>query len=312
MYTPTPTPIKYVPKKINGALMWAPVYKKGEGPSVPTTKPAQPVSKKVETEKSTVPPGYLKKYREEHREVKKGTRVVATCRICDKLFAYTKSEASRPRILCGVVCAYQAQKNYTKEYEARKKAAPATKDTQPKVDKSQVVQGAEKTTICKGCGKSFQWKQTGRHAPRKFCEARCRLGYWDKQQSAARSRVDDAKEAKKSFVKRVAEHLPPPVLPKAKETTALTSSMQPPSWEDLTEEARVMGVALEKEPPRGQNFYIALLMARRARNHEEWKKLLKSQSVRIRQFPETYTALRSVSGEGAIAAACALKTRMGM
>lgn len=311
MHTPTPTPIKYVPKKINGTLMWAPVYKKGESPSVPTTNPAQPVSKKVGTEK-TVPPGFLKRYREERRGVKKGILTSATCRICDKPFKYKKSESSRPRNLCGVVCAYQAQKNYTKEYEARKKAAPATKDTQPKVDKSQVVQGAEKTTICKGCGKSFQWKQTGRHAPRKFCEARCRLGYWDKQQSAARSRVDDAKEAKKSFVKRVAEHLPPPVLPKEKETTSLASSVQPPSWEALTEEASAMGVVLEKEPPRGQSFYIALLMARRAKNHEEWRRLLKTQDVRIRQFPETYAALKSVSGNGAVAAARALKTRMGM
>ena len=340
-------PIKYISKKSNGTLMWVPVYKKGEGPSSLPPKPLKKVEPKV-------PPSYLKRYEEEHKGVKEGFQVEAVCRICEKPFKYTKSKASRSRILCSAVCAYQAQKNSTKEYEARKKVA--AKDTQPAVEKSpakKVVQNTEKTAVCKGCGKSFQWKQEGRHAPRKFCEARCRLNYWAENQGASQktdrgvkyvckncnkpflhtsnhepfqkyctkkcrtsynSRLGDNPESQKTFVERVAEHLPPKIpLPKVVETTqpaALIS--QPPSWETLVEEAGNMGIELDKEPARAQNFYIALLMARRAHHHEEWKKLLKSQNVRIRQLPETYMALKSVSGEGAIGAARALKTRMGM
>jgi hypothetical protein len=69
---------------------------------------------------------------------------------------------------------------------------------------------------------------------------------------------------------------------------------------------------LEAEPKNGQNFYIALLMARRAHHYEEWKQLIKSQDCRIRQYPETYIALKGVSGIGAVAAARALKARMNM
>lgn len=298
------TPIKYISKKSNGTLMWVPVYKKGEGPSSLPPKPLKKVEPKV-------PPSYLKRYEEEHKGVKEGFQVEAVCRICEKPFKYTKSKASRSRILCSAVCAYQAQKNSTKEYEARKKVA--AKDTQPAVEKSpakKVVQNTEKTAVCKGCGKNFQWRQEGPHAPRKYCEARCRLAYWDKQQSAARN----VKEAKKSFVERVAEHLTPPsTAEKVEETTALATSVpQSPSWEMLVEEAGAMGVNLNTEPQRAQNFYIALLMARRAAHLEEWKRLLKTQDVRIRQLPETYVALKSVSGDGAVAAARALKTRMGM
>lgn len=271
------TPIKYISKKSNGTLMWVPVYKKGEGPSSLPPKPL----KKVELKKSTVP------------------------------ISSTKNMSPAPR---------------------------------------QVAQNTEKTTLCKGCGKKFQWKQQGRHAQRKFCEARCRVNYWAKKQ-ADQWRVDRTGKYKckncdkkfsqknlrgpiqkycsaecrvsynnrvvsgtKSFVERVAEHLPPTLpIQETKETLAPARPVpQPPSWQTLVEEAGNMGITLDKEPTRSQNFYIALLMARRAHHHEEWKKLLKSQNVQIRQLPETYMALKSVSGEGAISAARALKTRMGM
>ena len=250
-----PVPVKYVSKKINGALMWVPVYKKGEGPSVPTarSKKKQPVpEKKVEVKKNHVPPGFLKRYAEEHKEAKKGILVNGICRICNEPFEYTKSKASMPRKLCSAVCAYQAQKDFNKAYEVRKKAIAANKDTKLVV--------------------------------------------------------------KKSFVDRVAEHLPPTLPPpEMKETIAPARPVsQPPSWEILVEEASNMGIDLDKEPPRAQNFFVSLLMARRAHHFDEWKKLLKSQNVRIRQLPETYLALKSVSGEGAIGAARALKTRMGM
>jgi hypothetical protein len=326
------TPIKYVPKKINGVLMWVPVYKKGEGPSL--------------SQKVGVPCGYLKKYEKDHRGVKDGVQVRAVCRICEKPFKYTKSKASRPRILCSAVCAYQAQKNSTKEYTARKKVA-AVKGVEKPTERK-VVQNTEKTTICKGCGKVFYWKQEGRHPPRKFCEEQCRLNYWIKNQAATR-RTDRGVEyickncdkaflhtsnqepfqkyctnkcrmsynnriESKTFVERVAEHLPPTSPPPdMKEKIAPTRPVpQPPSWEILVEEASNMGIDLDKEPPRAQNFFVSLLMARRAHHFDEWKKLLKSQNVRIRQLPETYMALKSVSGEGAIGAARALKTRMGM
>ena len=341
-----PVPVKYVSKKINGALMWVPVYKKGEGPS--SLPPKSP--KKVELK---VPPGYLKRYEEEHKGTKNGTKTVGVCRICKQKFDYIKSRRSMARKLCSVICAYQAQKNFDKDAREKKKtkaAVNSAKDTPPV---PLHVQNTEKTTLCKGCGKPFQWKQQGRHASRKFCEARCRLNYWAENQGASQktdrgvkyvckncnkpflhtsnhepfqryctkkcrtsynSRLGDNPESQKTFVERVAEHLPPKIpLPKVVETTqpaALIS--QPPSWETLVEEAGNMGIELDKEPSRAQNFYIALLMARRAHHHEEWKKLLKSQNVRIRQLPETYMALKSVSGEGAIGAARALKTRMGM
>ena len=338
-----PVPVKYVSKKINGALMWVPVYKKGEGPS--SLPPKSP--KKVELK---VPPGYLKRYEEEHKGTKNGTKTVGVCRICKQKFDYIKSRRSMARKLCSVICAYQAQKNFDKDAREKKKtkaAVNSAKDTPPV---PLHVQNTEKTTLCKGCGKPFQWKQQGRHASRKFCEAQCRLDYWAKKQ-ADQWRVDRSGEYKckncdkgfsqknlrgpvqkycsaecrvsynnrvvsgtKSFVERVAEHLPPTLpIQETKETLAPARPVaQPPSWETLVEEAGNMGITLDKEPARAQNFYIALLMARRAHHHEEWKKLLKSQNVRIRQLPETYMALKSVSGEGAIGAARALKTRMGM
>jgi hypothetical protein len=323
------TPIKYVPKKINGVLMWVPVYKKGEGPSL--------------SQKVGVPCGYLKKYEKDHRGVKDGVQVRAVCRICEKPFKYTKSKASRPRILCSAVCAYQAQKNSTKEYTARKKVA-AVKGVEKPTERK-VVQNTEKTTICKGCGKVFYWKQEGRHPPRKFCEEQCRLNYWIKNQAATR-RTDRGVEyickncdkaflhtsnqepfqkyctnkcrmsynnriESKTFVERVAEHLPTPtVVESVKDQPAPKAVV--PTWEAICSDANELGVDLEAEPKNGQNFYIALLMARRAHHYEEWKRLIKSQDCRIRQYPETYIALKGVSGIGAVAAARALKARMNM
>jgi len=246
--------------------MWVPVYKKGEGPS--SLPPKSP--KKVELK---VPPGYLKRYEEEHKGTKNGTKTVGVCRICKQKFDYIKSRRSMARKLCSVICAYQAQKKYNREYNKR-------------------CSDAKKLELRK-----------------KLAEEKAK-----KKETNYNSRLGDNPESQKTFVERVAEHLPPKIpLPKVVETTQPARPVsQPPSWETLVEEAGNMGIELDKEPTRAQNFYIALLMARRAHHHEEWKKLLKSQNVRIRQLPETYMALKSVSGEGAIGAARALKTRMGM
>lgn len=116
---------------------------------------------------------------------------------------------------------------------------------------------------------------------------------------------------KKTFVERVAEHLPTPtVVESVKDQPAPKAVV--PTWEALCSDANELGVDLEAEPKNGQNFYIALLMARRAHHYEEWKRLIKSQDCRIRQYPETYIALKGVSGIGAVAAARALKARMNM
>ena len=328
--------------------MWTPVYKKGEGPSAQKVQPVQqPVQQVVEV--PSPPSSYFhKKYQSRHKgTIRKGIITESVCKVCDKPFTYSRSGPVKQ--ICSSFCAYEAQKKYNREYN--KRCSDAKKlELRKKLAEEKAKKKETKTTLCKGCGKSFQWKQEGQHAPRKFCEAQCRLDYWAKKQ-ADQWRVDRSGEYKckncdkgfsqknlrgpvqkycsaecrvsynnrvvsgtKSFVERVAEHLPPTLpIQETKETLAPARPVaQPPSWETLVEEAGNMGITLDKEPARAQNFYIALLMARRAHHHEEWKKLLKSQNVRIRQLPETYMALKSVSGEGAIGAARALKTRMGM
>ena len=345
------TPIKYVPQKKNGTLLWVPVYKKGEGPSAQKVQPVQQPVQQVEEVLSPPSSYFHKKYQSRHKgTIRKGIITEGVCKVCDKPFTYSRSGSVKQ--ICSSFCAYEAQKGYNRAYNKRRSDAKKL-ELRKKLAEEKAKKKETKTALCKGCGKSFQWKQEGRHAPRKFCEARCRLNYWAENQGASQktdrgvkyvckncnkpflhtsnhepfqryctkkcrtsynSRLGDNPESQKTFVERVAEHLPPKIpLPKVVETTqpaALIS--QPPSWETLVEEAGNMGIELDKEPSRAQNFYIALLMARRAHHHEEWKKLLKSQNVRIRQLPETYMALKSVSGESAIGAARALKTRMGM
>lgn len=306
------TPIKYVPQKKNGTLLWVPVYKKGEGPSAQKVQPVQQPVQQVEEVLSPPSSYFHKKYQSRRKgTIRKGIITEGVCKVCDKPFTYSRSGPVKQ--ICSSFCAYEAQKGYNRAYNKRRSDAKKL-ELRKKLAEEKAKKKETKTALCKGCGKSFQWKQEGQHAPRKFCEARCRLDYWAKQQSVARSRVDGIKEAKKSFVERVAEHLPPTSPPPdMKEKIAPTRPVpQPPSWEILVEEASNMGIDLDKEPPRAQNFFVSLLMARRAHHFDEWKKLLKSQNVRIRQLPETYMALKSVSGEGAIGAARALKTRMGM
>ena len=266
------TPIKYVPQKKNGTLLWVPVYKKGEGPSAQKVQPVQQPVQQVEEVLSPPSSYFHKKYQSRHKgTIRKGIITESVCKVCDKPFTYSRSGPVKQ--ICSSFCAYEAQKGYNIAYYKR-------------------CSDAKKLELRK-----------------KLAEEKAK-----KKETNYNSRLGDNPESQKTFVERVAEHLPPKIpLPKVVETTQPARPVsQPPSWETLVEEAGNMGIELDKEPTRAQNFYIALLMARRAHHHEEWKKLLKSQNVRIRQLPETYMALKSVSGESAIGAARALKTRMGM
>ena len=163
---------------------------------------------------------------------------------------------------------------------------------------------------CQNCTKSFKVENPNGPLP-KFCSAVCRVEH---HLPPANKKTATKKEPpKKTFVERVAEHLPAPTLPVVEPVKDQPASkVVVPTWTALVEEAKELGVSLDKEPRKSQSFYIALLMARRAHHYKEWKELLSTQDCRIRQLPETFSALKSVSGTSAFAAAKALKVSMNM
>jgi hypothetical protein len=164
----------------------------------------------------------------------------------------------------------------------------------------------EQPRECLHCRKSFQ---VGPNGPLpKFCSAACRVEHNTNKKTTTEKSLPN-----KTFVERVAEHLPAPILPVVEPVKDQPASkVVVPTWTALVEEAKELGVSLDKEPRKSQSFYIALLMARRAHHYKEWKELLSTQDCRIRQLPETFSALKSVSGTSAFAAAKALKVSMNM
>jgi hypothetical protein len=219
----------------------------------------------------------------------KGNKTRA-CKGCSKRFTPPTGQG-RHKLFCTVKCRAKVRNKKASEKILQKKREIRA---QPRE--------------CQNCTKSFKVENPNGPLP-KFCSAVCRVEH---HLPPANKKTATKKEPpKKTFVERVAEHLPTPtVVESVKDQPAPKAVV--PTWEALCSDANELGVDLEAEPKNGQNFYIALLMARRAHHYEEWKRLIKSQDCRIRQYPETYIALKGVSGIGAVAAARALKARMNM
>lgn len=223
------------------------------------------------------------------KEPVKGNKTRA-CKGCSKRFTPPTGQG-RHKLFCTVKCRAKVRNKKASEKILQKKREIRA---QPRE--------------CQNCTKSFKVENPNGPLP-KFCSAVCRVEH---HLPPANKKTATKKESpKKTFVERVAEHLPTPtVVESVKDQPAPKAVV--PTWEALCSDANELGVDLEAEPKNGQNFYIALLMARRAHHYEEWKRLIKSQDCRIRQYPETYIALKGVSGIGAVAAARALKARMNM
>lgn len=223
------------------------------------------------------------------KEPVKGNKTRA-CKGCSKRFTPPTGQG-RYKLFCTVKCRAKVRNKKASEKILQKKREIRA---QPRE--------------CQNCTKSFKVENPNGPLP-KFCSAVCRVEH---HLPPANKKTATKKEPpKKTFVERVAEHLPTPtVVESVKDQPAPKAVV--PTWEALCSDANELGVDLEAEPKNGQNFYIALLMARRAHHYEEWKRLIKSQDCRIRQYPETYIALKGVSGIGAVAAARALKARMNM
>lgn len=223
------------------------------------------------------------------KEPVKGNKTRA-CKGCSKRFTPPTGQG-RHKLFCTVKCRAKVRNKKASEKILQKKREIRA---QPRE--------------CQNCTKSFKVENPNGPLP-KFCSAVCRVEH---HLPPANKKTATKKEPpKKTFVERVAEHLPTPtVVESVKDQPAPKAVV--PTWEALCSDANELGVDLEAEPKNGQNFYIALLMARRAHHYEEWKRLIKSQDCRIRQYPETYIALKGVSGIGAVAAARALKARMNM
>jgi len=219
----------------------------------------------------------------------KGNKTRA-CKGCSKRFTPPTGQG-RYKLFCTVKCRTKVRNKKASEKILQKKREIRA---QPRE--------------CQNCTKSFKVENPNGPLP-KFCSAVCRVEH---HLPPANKKTATKKEPpKKTFVERVAEHLPTPtVVESVKDQPAPKAVV--PTWEALCSDANELGVDLEAEPKNGQNFYIALLMARRAHHYEEWKRLIKSQDCRIRQYPETYIALKGVSGIGAVAAARALKVCMNM
>ena len=218
------------------------------------------------------------------KEPVKGNKTRA-CKGCSKRFTPPTGQG-RHKLFCTVKCRTKVRNKKASEKILQKKREIRA---QPRE--------------CQNCTKSFKVENPNGPLP-KFCSAVCRVEH---HLPPANKKTATKKEPPK----KTAEHLPTPtVVESVKDQPAPKAVV--PTWEALCSDANELGVDLETEPKNGQNFYIALLMARRAHHYEEWKRLIKSQDCRIRQYPETYIALKGVSGIGAVAAARALKARMNM
>ena len=218
------------------------------------------------------------------KEPVKGNKTRA-CKGCSKRFTPPTGQG-RHKLFCTVKCRAKVRNKKASEKILQKKREIRA---QPRE--------------CQNCTKSFKVENPNGPLP-KFCSAVCRVEHYLPP-------ANKKTATKKEPPKKTAEHLPTPtVVESVKDQPAPKAVV--PTWEALCSDANELGVDLETEPKNGQNFYIALLMARRAHHYEEWKRLIKSQDCRIRQYPETYIALKGVSGIGAVAAARALKARMNM
>lgn len=164
----------------------------------------------------------------------------------------------------------------------------------------------EQPRECLHCRKSFQ---VGPNGPLpKFCSAACRVEHNTNKKTTTEKSLPN-----KTFVERVAEHLPAPILPVVEPVKDQPASkVVVPTWKALSEEASEIGVDLDKETEKSQSFWLALLLSRRTAVYEQWVRLLDGAEVRIRRYPETFMAIRGVSSPGAVAAARGLKTRMNM
>jgi predicted nucleic acid-binding Zn ribbon protein len=225
------------------------------------------------------------------KEPVKGNKTRA-CKGCSKRFTPPTGQG-RYKLFCTVKCRAKVRNKKASEKILQKKREIRA---QPRE--------------CQNCTKSFKVENPNGPLP-KFCSAVCRVEH---HLPPANKKTATKKEPpKKTFVERVAEHLPTPTLPVVEPVKDQPASkVVVPTWTALVEEAKELGVSLDKEPRKSQSFYIALLMARRAHHYKEWKELLSTQDCRIRQLPETFSALKSVSGTSAFAAAKALKVSMNM
>ncbi len=218
--------------------------------------------------------------------------VTRACKGCGKKFT-PPSGQGRYKLFCTVKCRTKVRNKKASEKILQKKREIRA---QPRE--------------CQNCTKSFKVENPNGPLP-KFCSAACRIEHH--LPPANKKTTTEKSLPNKTFVERVAEHLPAPTLPVVEPVKDIpTSKVVVPTWTALVEEAKELGVSLDKEPRKSQSFYIALLMARRAHHYKEWKELLSTQDCRIRQLPETFSALKSVSGTSAFAAAKALKVSMNM